>query len=168
VRNKFVILLLSAVVTGFIFGTTLYAKSDGDGITPAQHNEERLTLAQIAKIQPGLGTVMLEYSYRFYVLYYAAKAENWDLAQYELKEQIEIQEVAEVTRPNHADRLRAFEHTYLDKISKAIEAKEWNAFKNAYAAAIDGCNACHVETGHSYIKYRLPSTPPELLRMTIK
>ncbi len=56
-------------------------------------------LKALAEIQPGLGTVMIEYSTRYTNAYYAAKGGNWDLAAYELKEAGEIQEVGETTRP---------------------------------------------------------------------
>ena len=48
--------------------------------------------------KPGMGTVMMEYGYRFYVLYYAAKAKNWELAKCQLHEQLKIQEVGEDSR----------------------------------------------------------------------
>ncbi len=83
------------------------------------------------------------------------------MAGYEIKEQTEIQEVGEITRPGHAEELKAFEHAYLDPIQAAIKAKDWNAFTARYAAAIEGCNACHAGTGHAFIKYRLPTHAPE-------
>src|SRR2546429_651633 len=60
----------------------------------------------LAGIQPGLGTVMREYSRRFGNIYYAAQAGNWGMAAYQLKEMVEIQEVGETTRPSRKDALR--------------------------------------------------------------
>ncbi len=121
-----------------------------------------LTLRDMAEIQPGLGTVMMEYGKRFYIAYYAAKEGNWDLAKYELEEAKEIQEVGETTRPGKAQMLKAFEQSYLDPLEKAIDAKDWNAFEKAYSNAVQGCNNCHAATGHPYIKYVLPQTPPDM------
>jgi len=115
----------------------------------------------LAKIQPGLGTVMIEYGDRFANTYYAAKGGNWGLAQYQLKEAVEIQEVGEATRPKHAPLLAAFEHSYLDPLEQAIENKDWGEFKKSYDEAITGCNDCHRATGHGYVKYRLPERPVE-------
>lgn len=117
-------------------------------------------MADLAEIQPGLGTVMIEYGNRFWTMYYAAKNGNWDLAKYQLKEALEIRR--ETTRPGNAGMLKAFEDTYLVPLKKAIDAKDWNAFQEAYNNAIKGCNACHVATGHPYIKYELPPTPPAI------
>jgi hypothetical protein len=50
-------------------------------------------LEKLAEIQPGLGTVMIEYSHRYSTMYHAAKGGNWGLAGYQLKEALEIQEV---------------------------------------------------------------------------
>lgn len=121
-----------------------------------------LTLADLAEIQPGLGTIMIEYGNRFYHTYYAAKDGNWGLAGYQLKEALEIQEVGEITRPGKAAMLKAFEDSYMGPLKDAIDAQDWNAFQAAYNNAISGCNGCHAATGHPYIEYSLPSTPPAL------
>ncbi len=115
----------------------------------------------LASIQPGLGTVMIEYGNRFTNTYYAAKGGNWALAQYQLKEATEIQEVSEITRPGKAGLLREFEHSYLDPLEKAIEAQDWSAFKTRFDAAIAGCNGCHAATGHPFIHYKLPPAPAQ-------
>ena len=120
-----------------------------------------LTLEQLAEIQPGLGTVMLEYGKRFAMVKMAADAEDWGMAQYQLHEAVEIQEVGEATRPGKADMLSSFEHGYLDSLAKTIEAKDKAAFDAAYTQAITGCNACHVATGHAYVRFQTPQTSPE-------
>jgi hypothetical protein len=116
-------------------------------------------LKTLAEIQPGLGTVMMEYSARFTNAYYAAKGGNWDLADYQLKEALEIQEVGEITRPKRAEALKTFESKYLDPLGKAITAKDMNAFESAFKEAQDGCNACHKDQGYPYIRYELPKAP---------
>ena len=45
-----------------------------------------LTVDEIAAMQPGMARLMDEVSRRYWVLYYAAKARNWELARYMLKE----------------------------------------------------------------------------------
>ena len=41
-----------------------------------------LSIDQLSAIQPGLGTVMIEYAGRMGHLWFAGEAENWDFAQY--------------------------------------------------------------------------------------
>jgi hypothetical protein len=122
-------------------------------------------LKTLAGIQPGLGTVMIEYSNRYSTIYYAAKAGNWPLAAYELKEAKEIQEVGETTRPARADALKAFERSFLDPLGKTIEAKDFGKFEASFNAGVRGCNACHTAQGFSYIKYALPSSAPSPLSL---
>jgi hypothetical protein len=114
-------------------------------------------LKALAGIQPGLGTVMIEYSNRFTNAYYAAKGGNWGLAAYQIKEAREIQEVGEATRPGRAAALKAFEGAFLDPIDKAIVAKDFKKFDVAFKAGIQGCNGCHAGQGFPYIKYVLPT-----------
>ena len=116
-------------------------------------------LKTLADLQPGLGTVMIEYSGRYTNAYYAAKGGNWGLAGYHIKEAREIQEVGETTRPGRAAALKAFESAYLDPIDKAIEAKDFKKFEVAFKAGIQGCNGCHASNGFPYIKYELPKAP---------
>ncbi|MBP0632346.1 hypothetical protein [Cupriavidus sp. AcVe19-1a] len=56
-------------------------------------------------------------------IYWAANGGNWGLAQYQLKELLEAQEVGEITRPQHASMLKANEKTYLTPVAQAIEKK---------------------------------------------
>ena len=111
---------------------------------------------------------MIEYSHRFYIAYYAAKAGNWELAKYELHEMLEIQEVGEATRPEYVQALKAFEDTYLNKVEESVQSKKWKDFDVAYKKAVVGCNACHTTSGHAYIRYKLPDTPPRLLDLSAK
>jgi hypothetical protein len=122
-------------------------------------------LKTLAEIQPGLGTVMIEYATRYTTAYYAAKGGNWDLAAYQLKEAREIQEVGETTRPERAQALKGFEKSYLDPLDEAIKAKDIKKFDKAFKDGIQGCNACHIGQGFPYIKYQLPREPISPLSM---
>ncbi len=122
-------------------------------------------LKTLAEIQPGLGTVMIEYSTRYTNAYYAAKGGNWDLAGYMLKEAGEIQEVGETTRPERAEALKGFEKAYFGPLSDAIKAKDFKKFEVAFKNGIQGCNGCHAGQGFPYIKYQLPKAPVSPLMM---
>ncbi len=122
-------------------------------------------LKTLADIQPGLGTVMIEYANRFTNAYYAAKGGNWDLASYMVKEMGEIQEVGETTRPARADALKAFEKSYFDKLNEAIKAKDFKKFEADFKNTVQGCNGCHAGQGFPYIKYQLPRAPASPLAM---
>ena len=123
-------------------------------------------LKTLADIQPGLGTVMIEYSHRYTTAYYAAKGGNWGLADYQIKEAREIQEVGEATRPGRAPALKAFEENYLKPLQAAIKAKNFPKFAKAFKAGTEGCNACHKGQGFPFIKYVLPKATTAPLSLT--
>ena len=108
---------------------------------------------------------MIEYGNRYSIIYYAAKAGNWPLAAYQLKEMREIQEVGETTRPGRADALKAFEQSFLDPLGKTIETKDVESFEAAFKAGIKGCNGCHAALGFPFITYELPGSPPSPLAL---
>jgi len=121
--------------------------------------EERLQA--LAAIQPGLGTVMMEYGNRFANVHFAAEAGNWGLAAYQLKEAREIQEVGEITRPKRAKNLKKFEQNFLDPLDEAIQKEDLSLFKTRYAEAIAGCNDCHVLSRFPFIQFKVPDKPIE-------
>jgi hypothetical protein len=123
-------------------------------------------IKKLSDLQPGLGTVMMEYSARFTNAYYAAKGGNFDLAQYMFKEMREIQEVGENTRPARAPLLKAFETNYLDKLDAAAKAKDWSKYSALFPQVVRACNTCHVKVDFAFIQYQLPSAPPAPLKMT--
>lgn len=159
--------------------------SEGSFSTPVVMpitNDERMAIEQqvinrfntvdrnteLWNIQPGLGTVMIEYNNRFDNLWFAAQAGNWDMVRYQIAEMIEIQEVAEVTRPSRAAPLKAFENGYLDPMDEVAQTKNLEAFVQAYDNAITGCNNCHAaSTGlppnrditAKFIKVMRPTAP---------
>jgi len=156
-RQMRIVILLVAALSLAAAGT--YAASDW---LKGSADEKLKTLAEI---QPGLGTVMIEYGARFTNVYYAAKGGNWDLAAYQLKEAREIQEVGETTRPARAEALKGFEKSYLDPIEAAIKAKDFKKFDKAFKDGIQGCNTCHTGQGFPFIKYQLPKGPTFPLSM---
>jgi hypothetical protein len=102
-----------------------------------------LSIDELSAIQPGLGTVMIEYAHRMAALYFGAEAGNWDMAKYQLIEMREIQEVGETTRPARAQALKSFESSFLDPLEQTIASQNKTQFESAYNAAIEGCNSCH-------------------------
>jgi cytochrome c553 len=156
--------LLKLTAAALICVTSTYASDIGKEVIATKHNKD-LTLSQLAEIQPGLGSIMIEFGHRFYVAYYAAKAGNWELAAYQIDELVEVQEVAEATRPKYTEALKTFEHGDIADLQKVIKAKNWKQFDAQYTKTAHACNACHTRTGHPYIQYRLPKVAPKYLRM---
>lgn len=126
-------------------------------------------LKTLASIQPGLGVIMREIGARFAATYWAANGGNWALAQYQIKEMLEAQEVAELTRPQRAPMLKANEENFLVPLAKAIESKDLKLFKRRFEEAKNGCMGCHTALGFGYIQFKLPKqSGHELLDFSLK
>ncbi|RDK06401.1 hypothetical protein DN412_31610 [Cupriavidus lacunae] len=91
------------------------------------------------------------------------------MAQYQLKELLETQEVGEITRPQHAAMLKANEQTYLAPLAQAIEKQDIKQFNHRFSAATNGCNACHTAMGYGFIQFKLSKlSKQEFLDFSIK
>src|SRR5437773_3249807 len=91
-----------------------------------------LTVDELAAMQPGMARLMDELSRRYWVLYYAAKAGNWELAGYMERESEKILRTAAVARPKYREDIGAFVRDRLGPVGPAVEAKDWLALEVAY------------------------------------
>jgi hypothetical protein len=166
-RLRNVLVGASAMLTGaFLVLGSQVAVGAAPGAVPAQQAQPTptpLSLDELSAIQPGLGTVMVEYAHRMAVVWFAGEAANWSLAQYQIGEMREIQEVGETTRPARAPALKSYESSFLDPLEEAIKSNDKTAFETAYNAAIQGCNSCHgsqtsadFPQGFAFIKVQTP------------
>lgn len=119
-----------------------------------------MSVEDIATIQPGLGRLMPEVGTRTWKLYYAAQAENWPLAKFELKEIRGLMELGAFTRPKHEDALNQFLAENWKPVEEAIDRKDWRAFEETFKKAIEAANAYHELKDKPYIVWKLPDTPP--------
>jgi hypothetical protein len=148
---------------GLLVGATLILAQDAPWLKGT--NDEKLET--LAAIQPGLGTVMIEYSNRAGNVYYAAQASNWGLAAYQLNEMTEIQEVAENTRPARAKALQGFEKSALGPLAKDIVNQDATAFRDDFDKMVAQCNGCHRANGYGFIVYKLPDRPAMPAKMDV-
>lgn len=120
-----------------------------------------LNLDQLVELQPGLGRLMPEIGRRYWVLYYAARGGNWELAGYQVRQIVHLFRIGATTRPKMAKHLEAFRHGTLDQLAAAVESRDWGAFDSAYRAGVESANRFHQITDHPEIRWRLPDEPPQ-------
>src|SRR5712691_8697105 len=124
-------------------GVSIAAPAGAPAQQAAAPTPTPLSLDELSLIQPGLGTVMVEYGHRMAAVWFAGEAGNWDMAHYQIIEMREIQETGEITRPPRAPALKSFESSFLDPLDQSALDKDKAKFESAYNAAIQGCNSCH-------------------------
>jgi hypothetical protein len=120
-----------------------------------------LTLEEIGAALPGTGEIMASVSWCFAMCWHAAIGGNWDLSAYYLRRTRSLLRGLAVTRPKYADQIRDYDTGVLEALYQAVLAHDTTAFGALYGRATDEANEYHVTTGHPYIKWTLPSEPPE-------
>ena len=134
----------------------------------AKTDQGTLTLDQIAKTLPGFGVIMHRIGLRYTTAYYAAQAGNWDLVDYELEEMGEEFETGMITRPKRKQPTQAFLDGPFAKLEKAAKTKKFSDFKTAFDKTVKACNGCHASDDKSFIQYKLPDSPIDVLNVNAK
>lgn len=130
-------------------------------VAKARHGE--LTVDEIADLLPGGAALMDALARRYWVMWYAARGGNWDLARYEWRESVKILHAMAKVRPKYAADLAEFEKEKFGPVGKALDAGDFPAFERAYREGIEASDTYHGKWGKPYIRFRLPDRPPDFL-----
>jgi hypothetical protein len=114
---------------------------------------------------PGLGEFMTATQLRHAKLWFAGKANNWDLAAYEIDEIMEGLEDAEKQFPTHdgipvADMIKANIDPAVEELRKAVEARSSTKFAVAFDKLTSACNTCHQGANKPFIRIQRPTSSP--------
>ena len=115
--------------------------------------------------EPGLGEFMTATQLRHAKLWFAGKNRNWDLAAYEIDE---IKEGLEDAAKLHAtvdgipvaEMIKTILQPRIERLEKAVDAKNSARFAVAFDELTSGCNSCHTQAGKPFIRIQRPSEPP--------
>jgi hypothetical protein len=169
------ILFLSLIVIVFLLIRITSLGNEVQGIREQNRRElaalqESLKRAQAdvasAKdLAPGLGEYMTTIQLHAGKLWFAAKAANWELAQYELDE---LKETMEAAKGLNAEKngvkisgvLDSVLQTQVTQLDKSIKGKNQAEFQKSYDETLSACNGCHTEAGFKFIHIVRPSVPP--------
>ena len=141
--------------------------SGGAGLAALRDSLERVQAdVKILKdLAPGLGEYMTTIQLHAGKLWFAAKATNWDLAQYELDE---LKETMEAAKGLNAEKngikisnvLDSVLQTQIAELDKSVKGKKQTDFQKSYDETLSACNGCHTEAGYKFIRIIRPSAPP--------
>jgi hypothetical protein len=127
--------------------------------------DNELTLGEISAALPDTPAIMEKVGHSWWHLIYAARGGNWGLAEYYLKRVAKLENTLKVLRPKHRERLERFQAEALPSVVDAIKTRNLVDLEAAYAAATDLANVLHAESGYPYVKWVLPTTPPQGLQL---
>jgi hypothetical protein len=134
-------------------------------IAHTPHTE--IPLDKLGEIQPGLARLMAEISDRYWIVYYAAKADNWKLAALQSSELEKALRIGSITRPKYTNDIEAYIKGPLASINKAIREKDWASFVSSYNSGIESANEYHKDWNHEEIIWQLPDMPPPHLKLDV-
>jgi hypothetical protein len=107
---------------------------------------------------PRLSDLMVVIQIRHAKLFYAVKAGNWPLADYELEQLVGSLVEAGRYYPNTTPPMTLAEETR-SSLTEAIKAKNEAKFDQAFDEMNAGCNRCHGAGDRAFIVIRRPSYP---------
>jgi hypothetical protein len=111
---------------------------------------------EVAHQLQGFSRTMWEVSYRYTELYFAGMDENWDYANYQLEHIDEAMEQGLIRRPSHEESAQTFVKVVIPAMQDAIDAKDSDAFINAFNIMTTNCNACHAMEEVAFITVKTP------------
>jgi hypothetical protein len=124
-----------------------------------KHGE--LSLEDVAAVLPGTGEVMRSVSHCFAMSEHAARGGNWDLALYYLRRTRSMLRGLAVTRPKYRIQLAEFDSDFLEPLYQALLGRDLSLCEERFSSTVDQANVYHVDTGHDYIRWRIPDTAPD-------
>jgi hypothetical protein len=128
---------------------------------PIRTRHADLSLEQVAEALPGTGELMRSVGHCFAMAWHAAHGGNWELGAYYFRRSRSLLRGLAVVRPKYADQVREFDRELLEEGYAALLERDLGRFDAAFAAATAKANGYHVETGHPYIRWRVPRRPPD-------
>jgi hypothetical protein len=117
-------------------------------------------LSDLGHLMPGMAEIMPLIGERIWKCYYAGKAHNKKLANFQLKEAIHLMEKGSILRPKYNDDMDEFIGGVVDTLRANIEAEDWDAFEATFTKMVDDANAYHEKYDKGFLRWKLPDAPP--------
>lgn len=164
-RRLIAVALTSALLPLAVAAQTLTPPSPAQTPAPAPAAPAKPAAHEAPKTYiPGLEQFMNVILTEHNKLWFAARARNWPLAEYELGEIKEVmgdvQDLVPVFKNLPlADMLDAVIVKEIADLEKAIAAKDFKTFAAGYDKLNAACNACHQATENGFIVVQRPTSP---------
>jgi hypothetical protein len=109
---------------------------------------------------PALADIMTAVQWRHIKLWFAGKRQNWELANYELRQiKVSLEDAANLYRGIPVEYVGATVEP-IQTIAAAIEAKDGARFAKGFKALTGACNGCHEGIGRGFIVIQVPTGSP--------
>ena len=111
--------------------------------------------------KPGLGEFMSSIQVHHEKLWFAGKAQNWKLADFEIDEMMEAVDDIKTYASNRPEtKYIVMLQLPIDSLDKSIQQKNEAVFTRSFMLLTTTCNNCHMEVHYDFNKVKIPETPP--------
>ena len=162
-KTPFLVLTLTAALAISGCGQSAPRPATTAGPTPAAGSEK----PREEPFTPGLGEIMTLQQMRHTKLWLAGQADNWDLANYEIKELREGFDDVLKFHPTHEespvapkDAIPRIIDVPITDVQAAVEAKDKKVFEQKFDALTKGCNDCHNAMNFGFNVVQRPASNP--------
>jgi len=100
---------------------------------------------------PSASHIMIEVGERYQNLYWAARTDKWQFAEYQVEELIKQVELLKEARPAFAPSAEIFLDKAFDGYQTAFAERSWARFERAFDRMRGQCIACHGRNDHGFI-----------------
>jgi hypothetical protein len=130
----------------------------------------RADIDRLNGIAQGQSLAMMQVAYNFNMLWFAARAKNWPLAQFyygdargRLRLALRIQPVRKLSSGDLALQpiLDGLEKGPWAKLGEALAARDVKRFEAAYRDTLTACQGCHAASEKPYLRLKVPKVPAE-------
>jgi hypothetical protein len=125
---------------------------------PSARAQETSSSAANEAFEPKIGDIMAQQQIRHIKLWFAGRAGNWPLADYEIDQLKEGFD--HVNRQIGGDTIEKAVGAPIGALEKAIEAKDRDTFTRAFDQLSAGCNSCHHTLDHAFVVIQRPALLP--------
>jgi hypothetical protein len=171
VLGVFLVLALGHLRLGPLAGTTAQAEEEPAKNPPAETAQLRADIKRLQEVAPDQAHAMISVAYNFNNLWFAAKAENWPLAEFywgetrsHLRWAVRVIPVRKDSAKHDVDLrpiLEAVENSPLKQLQEAIKAKDHETVLAAYKFTLEGCYSCHKAAEKPYLRPQIPERASE-------
>jgi hypothetical protein len=132
----------------------------------------RADIDRLNGIAQGQSLAMMQVAYNFNMLWFAARAKNWPLAQFyygdargRLRLALRIQPLRKVASGDLALQpiLDGLEKGAWARLGESLAAKDVKQFEAAYKDTLVACQGCHAAAEKPYLRLKVPTAPAEPL-----
>ncbi len=130
----------------------------------------RADLDRLTGIAQGQSLAMMQVAYNVNMLWFAARARNWPLAQFyygdargRLRLALRIQPVRKISSGDLELQpiLEALEKGPWAELGQALAARDPKRIEAAYRSTLQACQGCHAAAEKPYLRLKVPKVPAE-------